>query len=358
MGVREKEPSAAVVVTADLELLDHVLAVAEAAGVELQVVSDAGLVRPLWAAASTVVLGVDQAAHVAQLVLPRRPGVFVVGQEESRDEVCSWSLPLSAAVVLLPTGANQLSTALADANGQGGGGRVLAVIGGSGGAGASTCAAALAFVAARRGLRTLLVDCDPLGGGLDLLVGAERVPGWRWPRLSNAHGHLGSLAGRLPSVDGVDVLAMARGSQSDPPPDADQVLSVLLSARRTHELIVVDVPRHLTSAGREALRRADEVLLVVVAQLRGVSGAQQVLDQLRDACATPSLLVRATRPRSLPSEVVADSLGLLVAGVVVDETSIALAAARGEPPGRSARSGIARSCGSVLDASVLAGVPA
>ena len=27
-----------------------------------------------------------------------------------------------------------------------------------------------------------LVDLDPMGGGLDLLLGAESTPGWRWPR--------------------------------------------------------------------------------------------------------------------------------------------------------------------------------
>jgi secretion/DNA translocation related CpaE-like protein len=199
MDDRLSGSTSAVVVTADLELLDHVLAVAAAAGVEPQVVADAGSLRSVWATAATVVVGVDQAQQLASMVLPRRPDVFVVGEEASHDEVCTWSLPLGAAVVLLPSGANRLTTALVDATGQGhGDGRVIAVVGGCGGAGASTSAAALAFVGAQRGLRTILVDADPIGGGIDLLVGAERVPGWRWPRLGTARGHLGNLAGQLP----------------------------------------------------------------------------------------------------------------------------------------------------------------
>jgi secretion/DNA translocation related CpaE-like protein len=350
MDTHSSEESS-VVVTSDLELLDHVLAVAAAAGVEPQVVSDAGSVRPVWASAATVVVGVDQAPQLATMVLPRRPHVFVVGEESAHDEVCAWSLPLGAAVVLLPSGAHRLTTALVDATGQGdGNGRLVSVVGGSGGVGASTSAAALAFVAAQHGLRTLLVDADPCGGGIDLLVGAERVPGWRWPRLGAARGHLGSLSGQLPQVDGVDVLSMAREQQRhDPGPDAEQMTSVLLSATRSHQLVVVDVPRQLGSAGREALRRSDVVLLVVLAQLRGIAAAQQMVNQLDDACTAISLVVRLSRPRSLSAESVADGLGLPLAGSVADDATVAVGAARGEPPGRSGRSPLARSCRSVLD---------
>ena len=48
-------------------------------------------------------------------------------------------------------------------------GAVIAVIGGRGGAGASVFATALAHSATE----ALLVDLDPWGGGIDLLLGAE-----------------------------------------------------------------------------------------------------------------------------------------------------------------------------------------
>jgi len=357
MDVRGQRPPKAVVVTQDIELLDQILTAAAAAGVEPLVV-DAVSVRSVWTAAATIMVGVDQAPELASMVLPRRPEVFVVGEDALHDEVCAWSLPLGAAVVLLPSGAHRLATALADASGPGGGrGRLVTVVAGSGGVGASTCAAALAFVGAQRGLKTILVDGDPLGGGIDLLMGAERVPGWRWPRLASARGHLGNLTGLLPEVDGVDVLAMARGPHDDGSAlEAEQLRSVLLSATRTYDLIVVDIPRQLTSAGREALRRADAVLLVVLAQLRGIAAAQQVIRQLDDACMSLSLLVRTSRPRSLSGEAVAEGLGLALLGSVADDPALALGAARGEPPGRSARSQVARSCQSLLDALSLQGL--
>src|SRR5690606_39629001 len=77
---------------------------------------------------------------------------------------------------------------------------VVAVLGGRGGAGASVLAAGLAVTAAQAGHRVLLVDGDPLGGGLDLVPGWEDDDGVRWPELSDTSGRLaaGALIGALP----------------------------------------------------------------------------------------------------------------------------------------------------------------
>ena len=82
-------------------------------------------------------------------------------------------------------------------------GPVLAVVGGRGGAGASVFAAAVAVAAVRDGERALLVDCDPLGGGLDLLLAAEDVAGLRWADISV--GRRAGARGRVacgPAVSG------------------------------------------------------------------------------------------------------------------------------------------------------------
>ena len=63
-------------------------------------------------------------------------------------------------------------------------GRVLAALGGRGGAGASVLAAGVSVAAARRGERCLLMDCDPVGGGLDLVLGTEASTGLRWSELT------------------------------------------------------------------------------------------------------------------------------------------------------------------------------
>jgi secretion/DNA translocation related CpaE-like protein len=197
---------------ADPELLDQVLSVTAVVGVEPLVLSDPGHLRPHWASASMLLLGFDQADRVAAMGLPRRAEVYLVaGEKASAAQAQQWSIRLGAALVPLPASAGWLSEALADVSGTGRvTGGLVCVVGGSGGVGASTLAAGLAFVAARASQRTMLIDADTRSGGLDLLLGAERTAGWRWPRLATARGHLGDLTGQLPAVEGVDLLSMAR----------------------------------------------------------------------------------------------------------------------------------------------------
>ena len=88
-------------------------------------------------------------------------------------------------MVVLPEQEAWLVTALTEAaEGSHPAGPVLAVAGGRGGAGASVLAAAVAVTAVRDGQRALLVDCDPLGGGLDLVLAAEDLAGLRWPEIA------------------------------------------------------------------------------------------------------------------------------------------------------------------------------
>src|SRR5699024_7465937 len=68
-------------------------------------------------------------------------------------------------------------------------GTTVGVVAGCGGAGASVLACALARRAGADH-STVLVDADPLGGGLDLVLGAEQVPGPRWTDLSASRGQL------------------------------------------------------------------------------------------------------------------------------------------------------------------------
>jgi secretion/DNA translocation related CpaE-like protein len=221
-------------------------------------------------------------------------------------------------------------------------------MGGSGGVGATTLAAGLAFVAART-QRTLLIDADPRSGGLDLLMGAERIPGWRWPRLASARGHLGDLTGQLPSVEDVDLLSMAR-EESLPGCElrAEQMKAVLLSAMRTHAVVVVDLSRTLGSAGAEALRRAELAVLVVRDDVRGVAAGCEVARQIAGDCSRRGLVVRQGRSRLLEPRLVASGVDWPLLGSFADDPALLLAAERGDPPARSARSSLARLCARVL----------
>lgn len=339
------------VVTGDLELLDSILAAAAAAGIEPTVTSEAASLRPVWASAPMVIVGIDRARQVSELVLPHRTQVYVVGAECSQQQLWQWSAPLGAAVVSLPVGTGLLTAAIADLTVRpGDGGLTLAVIGGSGGIGASTLAAGLCYTAAARDTSSMLIDLDPVGGGIDLLVGAESVPGWRWPRLSRAQGHLGDLTGHLPRVAGMDVLSVSRVEEEtaiDVSPDS--VRAVLASARRSHRLIVADVSRTMTASSREMLRRVDQTLLVVAANVRGIAAAEQVLTQLRPATSDLGLLARMPRSGGVDASMVSQRLDLPLIGILGEDATVRLGAERGEPPGRAAKGPVAKLTGRLLD---------
>src|SRR5262249_58841090 len=107
--------------------------------------------------------------------LRRRDGVVIVCAD---GDPLVWRCAVAVGaqhVVVLPDGEAWLVGALADASeSPAEPGRVLAVLGGRGGAGASVFASAVALAVVEAGRQAMLVDCDALGGGLDLALGAER----------------------------------------------------------------------------------------------------------------------------------------------------------------------------------------
>ncbi len=332
-----------VVVSGGGEVCDLVTTAAAALGYGTTVCEPESLAGR-WASAGTIFIGLDSAAEVAALELARRERVYLVGADTGAAAL--WSVPLGAEVIVLPQGRGWLSSVLADR--VGGAGEVVAVLGGSGGVGASTLAAALAWRAADAGRSVALVDADRLGGGIDLLVGAEGEPGWRWPRFAAADGVLGDLREFLPVVDRVSVVSMARGADVELGREA--LAAVVGSLRRSFELVVIDPGRGGSAVCREALRQAGRSLVVVAGCVRGVAAAGQVVRALAPPAA--EAVVRRIPGLRVPDDVVEESLGLPVSAWLRHDPSLAVAAERGERPGLSRRrGGLGRVCEQLLEAS-------
>jgi secretion/DNA translocation related CpaE-like protein len=140
---------------------------------------------------------------------------------------------------------------------------LVAVIGGRGGAGASVFATGLAVTAARCGAATVLVDADPLGGGLDLVLGWEELDGLRWPGLAAGTP---AVVQALPRQAGLATLSFDRSPAPRVPVDA--LVSTLATARRGSDLVVVDLPRRFDDTALLALAEAEQAYVVVPAELR------------------------------------------------------------------------------------------
>lgn len=340
------------VVTASDAALDDLLRLAAAAGAEVEVVRDASAARRRWAAAPLVIVGDDRAEPLLAVGVPRRSGVLVVSS--SVQDAATWrqAVGLGAErVVCLPAEESVLIEAFADVV-DGGGSQALIVgtVGGRGGAGASVLATGLAMTGSRRGLATMLVDADPYGGGIDLMLGAEHSGGLRWPDLADTRGRVGgaTLRDHLPEPHGLTVLSWDRGDVLSVP--AEAVRAVVVAAGRAWDLVIVDLPRRMDAATEEALSRCTCVLLVVPAEVRAVAAASRVATGLAMVTADVRTVVRGPAPSGLGAVEIAAALGLPLAVQVESEPAVVAALERGEPPARSGRGSLADACGRLLTA--------
>lgn len=332
MLVQVATPIRPLLLTADSALLDDVLRLAAAADVEVEVAHAVPAARASWQTAPLILVGADLAEDLAHRDPPRRPGVVVVGTE--RDEPDVWPLAVAVGaeqVVVLPDAETWLVDRLADAlEGTPDKAAGVCVIGGRGGAGASVLASALALTGARSGRRTLLVDADPLGGGIDLVLGQEHAAGSRWGDFTGTRGRLSCAALRsaLPKVGELAMLSLDRSEGSIIPVEA--MRAVLSAAERGCDLIVVDLPRSLDDAAEEALSRCAVTLLVVPAEVRATVAAARVAEAVRRRTADVRVVVRGPAPTGLDARTVAESLALPLAGHLRAESNLAAALDRGE----------------------------
>lgn len=340
---------APVIASGDPDLLDELSRLSATAGIDTVTAAGPAAAAAAWRVAPRLLVGPDLVAPLAALGLPRRPGVVVVCDTAVEPDAAWWRevVALGAEDVrTLPRDEAVLVRLLADADGSDVRGAVVAVIGGCGGAGASVLGVGLALAAVRAGRSALLVDLDPWGGGADLLLGAEQVPGLRWRDLAGLSGTVSGavLGDALPRPEGVGVVAWDRDGVVAVPPTA--VRAVLDAGARRHDLVVVDLPRRSDELGSLVLARASATFVVVPAEVRAAAAAAQAVAAL--APGTARVVVRTGRGWALEPELVAAALQLPLAAVVSDERQVTAAVAAGDPPGAAARSRLAAVCDALV----------
>ena len=343
---RQRRP---LVLTAQADLLDDLLGAAAAVGVAVDVAVDLGACRPLWTSAPLVLVGDDLAPALPETGLGPRPGVLLVGRGSPDDDAWAGAARVGAEdAVSLPAGEALLAERLTEAVEKPGEAKVVAVVSGCGGAGGSVTAAALALVAAAGREPAWLVDLDPLGGGADAGLGVELETGVRWADLGATAGRIsaGALWDAVPVVEGVAVVACDGRSPDEPAPSA--VRTVLAAARREGGTVVLDLPRHPTSAREQALAAADDVVVVVPAEVRAVLAARQVVRRFGALAPRSWALVRKVAA-GVPPQEVARGLGMPLAGELDAEQAVRAAALCGRPAAMVRGTALAEVCRHLLD---------
>lgn len=266
--------------------------------------------RRTWTAAAAVLLDEQAARRAGQVPLPRRAQVMVLAGAEPATPTFEAAIAVGAQRVLsLPAEGDALVRELADATGSARDehqcGHLVAVIGGCGGAGASLFATALAQTTGD----ALLIDLDPCGGGIDLLVGSENTAGLRWPDVAVQTGRLDWSAVRaaLPRHRGLSVLSGIRGGCQL---QAEPVDAMIDAGRRGGVTVICDVPRCWTDAGETALAAADLVVVVSPCDVRACAAAASIAPRVCAVNPNVGLVVRGPAPGGLRAGEVADAAGL------------------------------------------------
>lgn len=329
-------------ITGDQDLVDHLRQLAADTGVEADVTADPAGARARYLAAPLVLLGADQAPALRQARLPKHPNLVLVIAPDLPPAAAQADGEALAATttVALPTGQPWLREHLA-ASVAPEPATVVAVLGDRGGAGASVLAAGLAVTAANLGRRVLLVDGDPIGGGLELVLGWEDQLGHRWPDLAGIVDPTQATAAlaQLPQRDQLALLSHDRRDHTVTP---QTVRAVLAAARYHYDLVVADAVRWGDPASDNALYAANVTLLVVPAQLRAATAAARIAADAAGCCPDVRLVVRG--PGRLDADQIATSLRLPLAGTLRSEPRMNDALEAGLPPTASGRGPLAVLC--------------
>lgn len=295
-----------------------------------------------WRSAPLIVVDAACLDAVAGGRPPDRSHVVVVTTHPMTTEQWERCVEIGARRVLGPDGIDdEMVRVLTDAAGgsAGGVGKVVAVLGACGGAGATVLATALAVGAHRAGRSVLLCDLDPFGAGVDVAVGLEDESGARWGDISVSRAAAGGrlpmdvLYHALPRLPGARgdavVLTYGRNGQSTSGSDgrpggglggdfgggddggvAVAAAAVLDAVVRAGDVGVVDLPRTSSPAVRDVIGRADLTVLVVPADVRGCYAAARAADRLADTGATVGLVVRGPSPGGIGGGDIATTLHL------------------------------------------------
>ncbi|WP_338022683.1 septum site-determining protein Ssd [Allosalinactinospora lopnorensis] len=186
-----------------------------------------------------------------------------------------------------------------------------------------------------------LIDADPLGSGLGLLLGGDHAGGARWGDLVERQGRMSwpALRETLPEISGVALITWEHGPAQPVPTAA--MRAVLASAARGTDLVVVDLSRGLDTGAEEALRRTTVALLTVPADVHAVMSAARIAPRLSDRVADLRVVVRGASP-ALPAETVARALGLPLSGDIAPDPGLNRILERGDIPATRPKSPLRR----------------
>lgn len=334
--------------------------VAAAAGARSDCTGDADTL-PGWRRAALILLDARSVTAVAARQPLPRGGIIVVADVEMTAQQWEACVALGVQQVHPPGAADEelvrlVADGAAGAAPAGGAaedwpGRVIAVIGACGGAGATVLACAIALAAQRRSRPVLLCDLDRYGAGIEVTAGMERQSGAHWADIGASRGRLAAdtLHGALPALPGgrTRLSVVGYGGVREPVP-VETALAVLDAGRRAGDIVVVDAARRFDPVAEAVLARADLTVLVAPADVRGCYAAVHTAGPLMTLGAAAGLVVRGPAPGGVSAAEIAATVGFPLICGMRPEPGLDRGLDAGRCPGRRARGPLGRAAAEIL----------
>ncbi len=179
--------------------------------------------------------------------------------------------------------------------------KAIAIISGSGGAGASTVAAMAAW-GLKRKFQTVLVDLNPQAGGIDVLFGQERNAASRWKDFENSHGDIPvkTFQNELISIEGLSLISHSREYSLTNTKLNKKVYSSLLQA---FDLAIID-----TDIENISELNFQEVIVVCTNTVRSVAACLWRIAEIKNQGYSPKLVVREVPGGDVTPEQISQNL--------------------------------------------------
>jgi DNA-binding response OmpR family regulator len=254
----------------------------------------------------------ERTAHVPILMLSAMDQVedIVAGYDRGADEYVTKPFELTVLVAkaesLIRRAARQPPPPAA--GGDGPLGRVAALAPVKGGVGNTTIAAAAAALICERGTRTCLLDLQDSPGHAAAMLGGQVAKSLAGTSPGEVESHLAALIAQTPA--GVPVVTACPDAVTTP--TAEGVGRALEQLRRTHQLVIVDLPGTPQPWARPALDLAEVVCLVAGPQMvavEAVTGGSHWLAGVSGASDRTVLVINRLVRAGLDAEGIVRRLG-------------------------------------------------
>jgi len=227
-------------------------------------------------------------------------------------------------------------------------GQVLAVVSGKGGTGKTSLCAGVACCLAAEGQKVLCLDADMGLRNLDISLGLAQEPVLPFTAVMRSEYTLSDAAVH-PTYSNLHFLT-APVTETPESLDPDAFSALLQEARQQFDWILIDAPAGIGAGFQLAVRFADQAIVVTggdPAALRDGARTAQAMDRCSSASA--KIVVNRIRrkffqrTRSTIDDCM-DLIGLPLLGIVPEDESVSLAAAKGAPLTAQSRKGAALAC--------------